>query len=89
MNKKIQTLDQIIYILTLCYAIVSCWALNTIPATFVSAALILGFIRHNIAPVKLSLEPSIKRAILAYWVILLLSAAAAYPDVTLTGLVLH
>ena len=77
----IPILDRMIIGLTFCYGLVSCAELNTLPATFVSAALILGCIRCFIEPVKLSLERSIKWAILGYWAVLLLSTVAAYPDV--------
>ena len=77
----VKILDQLIFGLTLCYALVSCWELNTVPATFVSVALILAAGRHYLSPVNIQFSAPLKLAIGLYWATLLLSAAAAYPDV--------
>ena len=79
-----QSLDKAIYVLTLCYALVSCWELNITPATFVSAGLILIAVRHYFSPIDIQLDAPIKWAIGLYWAALFLSVAAAYPGVRLS-----
>ena len=74
-------LDQAVVFLVTAYAAVSLLGMDRLPSALISLAAILAVVRHYRSPLNLPLDPAIRRAIFFYLGVLVLSGAAAYPDI--------